>query len=167
MSFSERQQVGGQTLVLNGVGFRKATIFKIQVYAAGLYLLEPSSHSAQIIKSREPKKILLKFLRSVGVKDIREAWEKNLQFLCESSCAAIAPEVQKFLASLEGMEKGGEMSYVFTRTHFQLFVSGQLKMETPLGAFSETLLKTWLGPKLPPSVNEDLKEGLLKGGGLG
>ena len=45
----DQVQVEGKTLVLNGMGIRKATIFHVKVYIAGLYMEK---------KSADPKAIL-------------------------------------------------------------------------------------------------------------
>ena len=45
VNLPDQLQVSGKTLQLNGLGLREATIFKVRVYVAGLYLEQKSTDS--------------------------------------------------------------------------------------------------------------------------
>ena len=62
VTLPDTTQVGGQTLVLNGLGVR--TKFTVKVYVAGLYLEQKSSDPDAIIKMNAPKQIVMKFVHS-------------------------------------------------------------------------------------------------------
>src|SRR6185312_5065713 len=62
VSFPEHVQARGQTLTLNGLGLRKATIFGIKVYVGALYVAHPTSDAAAILTSRDPVQIELRFV---------------------------------------------------------------------------------------------------------
>jgi hypothetical protein len=141
ITFPDAEKVQNHPLVLNGIGFRKATFLKIKVYAAGLYLEKKSQNSDEIIKSTGSKKVVLKFLRNVSVEDVRGAWEKSFKSLCETEkCDSIQADIQKFKDSIE------------------IEIRGVKKAQIPAGLLTQLVLKTWIGPNPP---NSELKEGLL------
>ncbi len=51
VSFPEQVTVDGRTLALNGIGVRKATILRVEVYVAALYAATPSKEPSQISSS--------------------------------------------------------------------------------------------------------------------
>lgn len=69
--------VDGETLVLNGLGLRLATAFKVNVYVAGLYVPEATQDAQAILDSAGPRKLVMHFLRKVGAKDLNKAWKKG------------------------------------------------------------------------------------------
>ena len=48
ISFPEHIQARGETLTLNGLGLRKATVFGIKVYVGALYLTHPTADTGAI-----------------------------------------------------------------------------------------------------------------------
>ena len=75
LEFEDKQE----NLILNGLGIRKATVFKVKVYVAGLYLESQSANPVEIINSAQNKKIVMKFLRDVSSKKIRNAYVKGFE----------------------------------------------------------------------------------------
>jgi len=62
--FEPTVQVGGQTLMLNGVGLRKRAFFK--VYVNGLYVPTKSKDAATLINEKGARRASLRMLRDVG-----------------------------------------------------------------------------------------------------
>src|ERR1700722_5376421 len=56
VNFPEQTQADGSTLTLNGLGVRKATLLKINVYVAALYVANPSGDPNAILGSKAPIK---------------------------------------------------------------------------------------------------------------
>jgi hypothetical protein len=159
ITFPDAEKVQNHPLVLNGIGFRKATFLKIKVYAAGLYLEKKSQNSDEIIKSTGSKKVVLKFLRNVSVEDVRGAWEKSFKSLCETEkCDSIQADIQKFKDAMEDVKEGEFMSYSFSPDSIEIEIRGVKKAQIPAGLLTQLVLKTWIGPNPP---NSELKEGLL------
>ncbi len=77
--------VGGEALVLNGMGIRKAYL-TIKVYVAGLYLKTKSSDAEAILKTTTPKRLDMEFKMVVERAKIVEAWEKGYKDNCTKSC---------------------------------------------------------------------------------
>lgn len=55
--------VGGQPLVLNGVGVRKRLVFDI--YVGGLYVSKRAARTEDLVSQPGPKRVALRFLRDV------------------------------------------------------------------------------------------------------
>jgi hypothetical protein len=68
-------QVGGTTLVLNGLGLRKK--FVVKVYVAGLYLEQKSSDAGAIIKADAPKRIVMQFLHGASKSQMADAFDES------------------------------------------------------------------------------------------
>ncbi len=149
--------VADQTLKLNGLGTREATIFSIDVYVAGLYVPTPSSDAKVLMNSDVPKKLVLQFVRSVDADDIAgaftESFERN----------KFGPKVRGELAKLNrwmtDMKDEDSMSFTYVPGKgLTVEVKGQIKGTIPGKDFQASFLAIWLGA-YPP--NSGLKEGLL------
>jgi hypothetical protein len=55
--------LGGESLVLNGVGVRKRFVFDI--YVGGLYVQKRAARTEELVKQPGPKRVALRFLRDV------------------------------------------------------------------------------------------------------
>jgi len=55
--------LGGQPLVLNGVGVRRRFLFDI--YAGGLYVAKKAARTEELVNQPGPKRVALRFLRDV------------------------------------------------------------------------------------------------------
>ena len=55
VNMPDQVTVESAKLVLNGMGAREATVFNVNVYVAGLYLLKRSNDGDKICAAEEPK----------------------------------------------------------------------------------------------------------------
>ncbi len=76
VTMKDRVEVGGQTLVLNGLGLRKKAIFK--VYVGGLYLPARESDGGKILAAGGPRRTVMEFLRKVSTAQLCGGWEDGL-----------------------------------------------------------------------------------------
>ena len=81
VDFPAQAQVDGGTLTLNGLGLRQATIMKVNVYVAALYVAKVSSDPHALLGANTPKELILPFLRNVGDDDLERAGEEG----CDST----------------------------------------------------------------------------------
>lgn len=154
----EQVKAGDKTLVLNGIGIRQATIFKIDVYVAALYLEAKSSDAAEVMGSKGMKQIEMRFKRSVSQKQIADTWSKGMKANCSKNCEEVLKQLDQITAQIPEFSKGDALSIVFFPGRTEIAARGK-----PLGsiageAFGHALLAVWLGSS-PPS--EDLKKSLL------
>ena len=64
--------VGGQSLVLNGMGLRKK--FFIKVYVGGLYLSTKDTSAEKVLAADAPRQMVLVFLYGVSKTQMCEQW---------------------------------------------------------------------------------------------
>src|SRR5690606_41324255 len=70
-------EVGGQELVLNGLGLREKAW--IDVYVGGLYVAEASDKPADLIEANGPSRMVMHFVRDVPVDKVIEAWNDGFK----------------------------------------------------------------------------------------
>ena len=160
--FETTADVGGQKLVLNGVGVRYRAVFK--VYGAGIYLKAKADTPDAIIKMDGPKRVMLKLLRDVDGKDLGKAFtdgmEKNL--VAEERARTING-IFKFGQIFQDIKKAASGTPIHVdwipNSGAQVFVDGK-----PAGEiikepeFYNALLRIWLGDK---PADAKLKDQLL------
>jgi hypothetical protein len=160
INFPDQAQVDGSTLTLNGLGVRKATLLKINVYVAALYVAAPSSDPNAILGSKAPIELVLHFVRDVGAGDISNGFDEGFA----RSAKAQLPALQERIATLEGwmtdLTTGQRMAFIFRPgTGVQVDVGGTVKGTIKGDDFAKAFLSIWLGN--PP--NPEIKAGLLGG----
>jgi hypothetical protein len=153
----DRATLAGKTLALNGLGLRRATFLKLEVYVIGLYLERKSSDPEAILESNESKRILMHFVRDVTAEQLRDAWEEGFENNC-GNVAGIEGEIARFLASMRDVKTGDVMLLDFSQDTVDVRINGSEIHSAEGRPFQQALLGNWLGPKPP---NDDLKEGIL------
>lgn len=156
ISLPDSQKVAGSSLVLNGIGIREATVFNVDVYVAGLYVKAKTKSAAAVIDSKNPKKILMHFVRDVEAGDITKAYTDGFE---KNGGKAMAAKVKKLNSWVVDMKEGQRMAIVYVPgkgTH--LTVKGKKTGTVAGDKFAEVLFKIFFGPNPP---NSDLKEGML------
>jgi hypothetical protein len=151
-------EVGAQKLVLNGIALREK--FIIDVYVAGLYLTEKSSDPEAILRKETPRMMVMRFVRDVDAKAIREAWIDGL----EANVENITPELRDKFDQLNDMmadiKDGQEMGFTYDpATGTDVMVAGQPKGGIPGKDFADAILATWIGPK--PGPGKTFKKQIL------
>lgn len=157
VDFQDQVSVDGKPLLLNGMGLRQATIFHVNVYAAGLYLVTKSSNAAELLNDSNPKRMELRFMRGVGADDIKKAWNESLSKLCGDDCK-MKDKVTQFLSWITDVKKSEDLVYIFHPDRLEFTQSGKTVGVIDGAEFGKMVLSVWLGenPKYP-----DLKNGLL------
>jgi hypothetical protein len=157
VTLPDTTQVAGKTLVLNGMGIR--TKFMVKVYVAGLYLQQKSSDPDAIIKSDQPKQIVMKFLHGASKSQMTDAFDESFSSNTPEAMKTMKSDIDRLLASLESVKEGDQMVFTYipgTGTAFALNGKDKVTISDP--AFGPVLFSVWLGPKPP---NADLKKGIL------
>lgn len=157
VTFADRLTVEGNTLVLNGMGTRKATIFGIRVYVAGLYLQNRMSSEQEILASPEPHYLILHMVRDVSRDDIIDAWESGFQKNVLNP-ERFATELKAITAQTPDMHVGEELRILFHADRVQIDPPSHKMYEVKAAGFGSALLSIWLGSSPP---NQSLKSGLL------
>lgn len=160
--FEATATVGGQPLVLNGVGLRKRAFFK--VYAAGLYAGQKSTSPGPIVNDKGPRRVSLRMLRDVEAQSFIDAFNEGLKNNTpEAQLNAMKPQVDALAATLRAIgeaKKGDAINFDYTPDGgTRITVNGQPKGNPiPGGDFFSAVLRIWLGDK---PADESLKKGML------
>jgi len=159
VAFPDQVGVDSRTLHLNGLGLREATILRVDVYVAALYLEKKSSDADEIIRSEQAKRLAMKFVRAVGRKEIVKAWNESFEEPASGSTAALKDRIATFNSFMTDMPNGGAMSFTYVPgAGVAVEVLGATKGTIPGADFAQALFGIWLGA-YPP--NPGLKQGLL------
>lgn len=157
VTLPDKVQVGGRTLLLNGLGLRKK--YMVKVYVAGLYLEQKSSDAAAIFKADTPKRIVMHFVRGVTKNQIVDGFNESFENNTPDAKQAMKTEIDQFSGALDSVKDGDEIFLTYvpgTGTTVSINAKEKVTIATP--AFAQVLFSVWLGPK-PPSA--EMKEGLL------
>lgn len=147
-----------KTLLLNGSAYRKVTAFKVKVWLSALYLETLSSNSEDILNSKTIKAVDLYPMYEISARDSVKGWQLAFDDNCDSKCAELKPEIQKFLAAVPDFKKKDNYRYEFTEHGVDQFINEKLIFKSTNLDFSKLLLSTWIGKK-PPT--DEVKKGLL------
>jgi hypothetical protein len=161
VDFPEHAQVKGTELTLNGLGIRKATFLKVNVYVAALYVTRVSHDPQPLIDPGTPAELILQFVRNVGVGDLRNGWKEGFEKVAKDQMATLAARVAMLNGWMTDIKTGQRLTFVrLPGTGIQVSVNGAVKGTITGDDFSRALVSIWLGPDPP---NTQLKSGLLGG----
>lgn len=161
VSFPDHMRVDSSDLTLNGLGVRKATFLKVNVYVAALYSQQPSRDPKALVAASGPDQLILHFVRNVGVDDLTKAWNEGFERNSKQQLPAFKERIAKLNSWMSDMKTGQRLSFVRRPgAGIQVAVDGTAKGTIEGDDFARALLSIWLG-EIPP--NPELKQGLLGG----
>ncbi|HTG37011.1 MAG TPA: chalcone isomerase family protein [Thermoanaerobaculia bacterium] len=160
VTLPDKAEVGGQTVVLNGLALRSK--FFIKVYVGGLYLPQKEKAAAKVLSEDVPRRMVMHFLYSVSKDQMCDAWKEGL----EQNSPKAAPDVKKAFTTLcawmEPIPKGNELTLTYTPGKgTEVQVNGKTKGTLEGKATSDAIVGTWIGPD--PGPGADFKKGVLGG----
>jgi hypothetical protein len=158
VTLPDSRVVDGTTLRLNGMGVRTFSMFHIRIYVAGLYLPEPSSDAAAILRSDETKLLDIRFVHDVTADRSREAWMTGFRDNCRPPCRLPANMLDEFLRREPDLRAGDRSTLLFRGQTVEFRVNGQSMGTVTDPEFTRVILATFIGA-YPPT--EPLKRGLL------
>ncbi|MEZ4749572.1 MAG: chalcone isomerase family protein [Bdellovibrionota bacterium] len=157
ISFPDSVTVEGKKLALNGIGVREATIFKVDVYVAALYVGQKSKEGQALLDSKGPKQLEMRFVRSVGKDDLTKAWKAGFENNCKKDCERFTPALNALNAMMTDIKEGQTMAFTFQKDKVDVTVDKKTLGTVKGAGIDSQLLRLWIGN--PP--NSGLKEGLL------
>ncbi len=159
--FADEAHADTADLSLNGLGIRKATFLKVNVYVAALYVTRPTHDANALIASNDTQELILHFVRGVGTDDLTKAWTEGFAQAAPAQRDALRSRVATLNSWMSDVKSG--QRFVFVRrpgAGVQFSVDGAVKGTITGDDFARTLFSIWLGPNPP---NPELKAGLLGG----
>ncbi len=159
--FPDETRVGDAVLRLNGLGLREATIFKVDVYVAGLYLEAPSSDPAAVLNAPGRKRLILRFVRDVDRGDIVEAWNEGFEKAAGAALDGLADRIATLNGWMPDIKSGGILDFTYDpAAGLRVAVGDAVRGVIPGDDFARAFFAIWLGDSPP---NPGLKAGLLGG----
>lgn len=161
VSFPDRMRVESSELTLNGLGVRKATFLKVNVYVAALYSQQTSRDPKALLAASGPDELILQFVRNVDVDDLTKAWNEGFERNAKAQLPAFKDRIAKLNSWMADMKTGQRLSFIRKPgAGIEVAVNGTTKGTIEGDDFARALLSIWLG-ETPP--NPELKKGLLGG----
>jgi hypothetical protein len=161
VNFPEQVQIDSGALMLNGLGLRQATILKVNVYVAALYVAKISSDPHALLESNTPKKLILHFLHNVSDDDLKKGWEEGFEHNAKEQLSALKERIEMFKGWMTDMKSGQQLIFIHKPgIGLQVEVNGTVKGMIKGDDFATAFLSIWLGAHPP---NPGLKSGLLGG----
>ena len=160
LSLPDTYPLAGQTLVLNGLGIRTLTIFKVKVYLAGLYLAQRSRDARAILASPGPKVILMQFLHKASKEDVEKQYREGEAKNCgQGECnPSDKPDFERLVALTPGAAVGDTLAYICTQRGLRVLFNGKPVVDIANPDLATRILAGFIG-NYPPS--DDLKAHLL------
>jgi hypothetical protein len=154
VTFPDSYVVHGQSLVLNGIGVRKMTIFRVRIYVAALYLPRPSHDAAAIMASPGPKVIRLHFIHSGSKADVEREYRDGEAKNCGHGECAPSDEAdfERLVAAAPAVEPGDTSTYVFTSKGVEVFANNELIGDYADVDLAKHLLLGFIGEHAPTAV---------------
>jgi len=160
VEFPDSVDVDGRTLALNGLGLRLATMLKVKVYVAALYVAERSPDAARILAAGAPRRIELHFLRDVAADDLDAAWDEGFAHNAPAQLPALRGKIAQLKRWMSDMRAGQRLVFTHAAGGLAVEVAGAPKGVIAGEDFAMALFSLWLGEQPP---NPELKAGLLGG----
>jgi Chalcone isomerase-like len=161
VNFPDHVEVGGSDLTLNGLGLQKATFLRVDVYVGALYVTATSRDPNALINSDGPQELILHFLRSVGVEDVRKEWSRDFVHVAPDRPISLMKRVATLNTWLSDVKRDERLAFIRQPGEgVQVIVNGVVKGTIPGDDFSRDFMSIWLGAA-PPSP--ELRRGLLGG----
>jgi hypothetical protein len=161
VTFPDQMQAEGTALVLNGLGVRQATAFKVNVYVAALYVAQTSADANAILASNSRKELILQFVRDVGSADLSKGWQEGFEKNAKAQLPALKERIEKLKGWMANMKTGQRLTFAAKPgAGIEVNVNGTVKGTVEGDDFAKAFLSIWLGAAPP---NPGLKAGLLGG----
>ncbi|MBT3235552.1 MAG: hypothetical protein HN353_06355 [Bdellovibrionales bacterium] len=153
-------QVGNEKLVLNGVGIRKATWFKVKVYVGALYVAERSNNADSILKSGSAKFLTMQFVRDVSAQKLRNGWSEAFGNALRDDGPLkkqLQPKIEQFNSHMPDIKDGERIELTFHSDRVEFVITKQKPVVIKGKHFSRALLSVWF----INALDEGLRDGLL------
>ncbi len=138
----EKASVLGHELLLNGAALLEATVFKVDVYVAGLYLPARQSNPDAVLKCDGPWQVRMTYLRDIGSKRFRGGWGDALEGRPELRVRGVRQLVGDLLVTLREVRKGDVHTLTFDPSEGFLFaINGKVVFRTKDHTFARLIIR--------------------------
>jgi len=161
VSFADQIQVEGGSLALNGLGLRQATVFKVNVYIAALYVAKTSNDPKALLGADTSSAMILHFVRNVAAGDLKKGWTEGFEKNAKDELPALEERIAMLTGWMADVKAGERLTFIYKPgSGVQVDVNGVVKGTVKGDDFAKAFLSIWLGADPP---NPGIKAGLLGG----
>ena len=161
VNFPDQAQVEGTNLTLNGLGLRQATVFKVNVYVAALYVAKTSNDANALLGANAPSQLILQFVRNVGADDLRKGWSEGFEKNSKDQLPALKDRIATLNGWMTDVKTGERLTFTSKPgAGVTVNVNGVVKGTVKGDDFAKAFLAIWLGGDPP---NPEIKAGMLGG----
>jgi len=150
--FPDHIEVQGALLTLNGLALRTASVFKVSLYAAALYVAEPSNDPRAILESSAPNELILQSTWEVSASELRESLQEGFAENSPRHPPALEEGFKQLSGWAADVNSGQRITFIPTPARgMQVDINGIVKGTTAGDAFAKTFVSIWLGdnPQTP------------------
>lgn len=159
-SLPHTKHVNGTELTRNGAGIRSLTFFGVNmnVYTAGFYTLAPLRNWEAVQECNAPKHMEFTFLRSVGQKQVSQAWQRQLEVSVTHLYDGYEQDRDVFIRMFGPITSGGTLQIQLLGEDTAIVDQGIHKGIVRGRNFQRSFLSMFFGEK---AIQASLKAGLL------
>lgn len=151
--------VNGKPLKLNGSGVRKKSIFRIQVYIAGLYVESINRDAKKLLATDSARRIELLMTHSAPKKRIVAELSDGIHDGSPDKVTQLAHRLETFLASVGDVDEGQHLSITYVPGQGTTLTTPHASSPAIPGKdFADAVLAAWIGES---PLDEALKKSLL------
>lgn len=159
VTMPDTMQVGGKSLVLNGMGLRKK--FVVKVYVAGLYLPAKMTSSEKVLSGDTERGLVMEFKYDVEKAKMCKAWYDGLKNNSPDKEAALKAQFDTLCTYMADMGEGDKMTFTYVPGQgTTVNIRGKDKGTIAGKEFADAMFACWIGPN-PPGA--EFKQGLMGG----
>lgn len=156
--FPEEVKIGSESIPLHGWGVRTATLFGFRVYEAAFYNASTVQNATEVIESRYPKRIEIRYLRDVSLPDVKKAWEYQFKDSVPENFEGIKTSIELLNSWQAAIREGDTHRFDIYLNEVRFAINGEEKGSISGTTFRDSVILLFFGEK-PPT--KDLKRGLL------
>jgi hypothetical protein len=143
VEFPATKTVAGQELKLNGAGLRTRVV---QLYAAGLYLEEPSESAEEIIASDQIKRVELHMLRDLTRQQVAQTIVQGVERNAVDQMPALEDRLQRLVNHIPDLDRGETLTVTYVPGTGTI-IDGETitPLTIPGEDFGDAIFAVWLG----------------------
>lgn len=109
--FAKQIRIADRTLERNGVGLCEWGFFAVDLYYCALYLERNTSRPDRVIRSRQAKRLHLRFVRSLTRSQLQEAYTAAVKYNAGKSIRQFKKRLDQLTAMMEDVDDGESLIF--------------------------------------------------------
>ena len=90
---------------------RQATLFKVNVYVAALYITRPAADPNALLGTAAPYQLILHFVRNVDASDISKGWVEGFARNAQTQAPGVQERISMLTRWMTDIKSGQRLSF--------------------------------------------------------